>query len=72
VPERLTYTVPEIAELLGISRSSAYQCVRRGEIPALVLGRRVVVARAALDALLTNFVDASGVAPSEGPDDRAD
>jgi excisionase family DNA binding protein len=71
VPERLTYTVPEIAELLGISRSSAYQCVRRGEIPALVLGRRVVVARAALEALLTNFADPDEVPASGGSDDRA-
>ena len=47
---RLTYTVPEVAELLGISRSSAYECVRRGEIPALTLGRRVVIAKAAIDA----------------------
>ena len=49
---RLTYTVPEVAELLGISRSSAYECVRRGEIPALTLGRRVVIAKTAIDALL--------------------
>ncbi len=49
---RLTYTVPEVAELLGISRSSAYECVRRGEIPALTLGRRVVIAKAAIDVLL--------------------
>src|ERR1700741_656959 len=52
VPQRLTYTVPEVAELLGISRSTAYECIRRGEIPALVLGRRIVVSRAALKALL--------------------
>jgi excisionase family DNA binding protein len=52
VPSRLTYTVPEVAELLGISRSSAYECVRRGEIPALTLGRRVVIAKTAIDALL--------------------
>jgi putative molybdopterin biosynthesis protein len=55
---RLTYTVPEVAELLGISRSSAYECVRRGEIPALSLGRRVVIAKTAIDALL-------GSTPSE-------
>jgi len=52
VQARLTYTVPEVAELLGISRSSAYECVRRGEIPALTLGRRVVIAKATIDALL--------------------
>ena len=49
---RLTYTVPEVAELLGISRSTAYECVRRGDIPALTLGRRVLIARATIDALL--------------------
>lgn len=49
---RLTYTVPEAAELLGISRSSAYECVKRGELPAIVLGRRIVITRAALDELL--------------------
>jgi excisionase family DNA binding protein len=52
VPERLTDTIPEVADLLGISRSTAYECVRAGDIPALALGTRRVVPRAALDALL--------------------
>jgi excisionase family DNA binding protein len=51
--DRRTYTVTEVAELLGISRSSAYLCVRRGDIPSLVLGRRVVVPRSAVERLLT-------------------
>lgn len=50
--ERLTYSVTEAAELLGISRSTAYECIRRGEIPALSLGRRVVIAKATIDALV--------------------
>ena len=50
--DRLTWSVPEAAALLGISRSSAYEAVRRGELPAVVVGRRIVIARAALDALL--------------------
>jgi excisionase family DNA binding protein len=53
MPARLTLTVPEVAELLGISRSSAYECVRRGEIPSITLGRRVVIPRRALEALLS-------------------
>jgi excisionase family DNA binding protein len=48
----LTYTVTEAAELLGISRTTAYQCVRRGEIPALALGRRIVITRAQLESLV--------------------
>ena len=49
---KITYTVTEAAELLGISRSSAYECVRRGEIPSLTLGRRVVIPRRAFEAVL--------------------
>ncbi len=49
---RLTYTVNEVAELLGISRTSAYECVRRGDIPAIELGRRLVIARTTVERLL--------------------
>jgi len=52
MPTKITYTVTEAAELLGISRSSAYECVRRGEIPSLTLGRRVVIPCRAFEALL--------------------
>ena len=55
--DRLTYTVVEAAELLGISRTSAYECVRRGEIPSITLGRRVVVSRVALQRLLESTTD---------------
>ena len=41
--ERLTMTVEEAAEVLGISRNSAYEAVRRGEIPSLRLGRRILI-----------------------------
>jgi excisionase family DNA binding protein len=40
---RLTLTVQEAGTLLGISRTLAYDLVRRGEIPSLRIGRRVVV-----------------------------
>ena len=46
--DRWTVTVEEAAQMLGISRSSAYECVRRGELRALRLGRRLVVPRSAL------------------------
>lgn len=49
---RQTYTVEEVARLLGISRTTAYECVRDGSLPALRLRRRVVVSRAALEAML--------------------
>jgi excisionase family DNA binding protein len=51
-PSRLTYSVDEVAEILGISRSATYECIARGEIPAKRLGRRVVVVRSALEEFL--------------------
>jgi excisionase family DNA binding protein len=49
---KLTFTVTEAALLLGISRTTAYECVHRGQLPALFLGRRIVVTGAALEHLL--------------------
>jgi len=47
-----TLTVEAAAKELGISRSSAYEAARQGEIPAIVIGRRVLVLRRGLDDLL--------------------
>ncbi len=40
---RVTLTVEEVAGLLGLGRSAAYEAARRGEIPTRRLGRRVLV-----------------------------
>ena len=44
----LTVTVTEAAKLLGISRSSVYEAVQRGEIPVLTIGHRKLVPRVGL------------------------
>ncbi len=48
----LTLSVAEAARLLGIGRNSAYEAVRRGEIPSIRIGRRVLIPRTALMVLL--------------------
>jgi excisionase family DNA binding protein len=50
--ERLVLTVAEAGELLGISRAFAYELVARGELPIIRLGRRIVVPKAALLAMI--------------------
>ena len=50
--DRLILTVEEAAGLLGISRGLAYEAVRTGQIPSISIGRRRLVARAALERLL--------------------
>ena len=49
---RATLTVTEAAKILGISRTTAYESVGRGEIPARRFGRRIVVVRSELERLL--------------------
>jgi excisionase family DNA binding protein len=50
----ITVTVEQAAELLGISRTTAYQCVRDGVIPSVRLRRRILIPTQALDRLLSS------------------
>jgi excisionase family DNA binding protein len=52
--ERLVYTVAEAGELLGISRAFAYELAARGDLPVICLGRRRLVPKAALLALVAD------------------
>lgn len=52
---RSTYTVEEVAHILGISRTTAYESVRRGEIEARRFGRRVVIPTVVIDRLLSSI-----------------
>lgn len=54
---RLVFTVAEAGELLGISRAFAYELVARGELPVIRLGRRRLVPRRALFALIETGTD---------------
>ena len=45
---RLLYRIAEAAEILGVSRSKAYELVASGEIPSVRLGGTVRVPAAAL------------------------
>src|SRR5262245_8380556 len=47
-----TISVQEAGRLLGLSKNSAYQAAKRGELPTLAFGRRLVVPVAALEAML--------------------
>lgn len=47
-----TLSVEAAAEILGISRPTAYQAVKTGDIPAIKVGRRLLVPTALLLKML--------------------
>ncbi len=50
-------TVPEAAALLRISRRHVYELVRRGELPAIRLGRVVRIPADAVTGLMSSRKD---------------
>jgi excisionase family DNA binding protein len=65
---RPTLTVEETARLLGISRGLAFQAVRRGDIPSIRIGRRILIPVARLQALLEgDGLTGGDVPPPRGP-----
>jgi excisionase family DNA binding protein len=56
--ERRTYSLAEVAQLLGISRNSAYVAARNNDlgVPVIRVGSRMLVSRVALDRLLDGGV----------------
>lgn len=55
--DRLTLSVDEAGKMLGLSRGLMYQAIRKGEIPSIRIGRRILIPRAALYRMLKDAVD---------------
>ncbi|HMS24200.1 MAG TPA: helix-turn-helix domain-containing protein [Acidimicrobiia bacterium] len=49
---RTVLSIEEVALILGLGRSATYESARRGELPTLRLGRRVLVPVAAFSKWL--------------------
>ncbi len=52
ITERLFLEVPEAGRMVHLGRTASYDAARRGEIPTLRFGRRLIVPRAKWLALL--------------------
>lgn len=55
--EKITYSIQEVADLLGISKSYAYELVRNGTIPALELGRKKIIPKESFHAWVNEKVN---------------
>jgi len=52
MPQRQTLTAKETAEILGVATPTVYAAVKRGELPAIKIGDRVLIPRAAVQHML--------------------
>ena len=50
--EKLTLNINEVAAALGISRNAAYQACKKGEIPAIRIGKRLLVPKNQFERML--------------------
>ena len=56
--QALTLTIPQAAQLLGISISKTYEAARAGQLPIIRIGTRVLISRKRLEDLV-NGIDES-------------
>jgi len=56
IDKRLCITVPEAAEMLGISRNFAYELVKQRQLPVIRFGKRLLIPRVALEKMLEKGV----------------
>ncbi len=54
VPEKRTYLVQEIAEMLNVSRTTAYAIVREGVFESVRIGKVIRVSKKSFDEWLDN------------------
>lgn len=52
MPKKLVYTLKEVQELLGFGPRAVSTLIKGGTLPAVRLGRRFVVRKQDLDAIL--------------------
>jgi excisionase family DNA binding protein len=51
--ERATLDVSEAAQILGLETDYVYRLARRGDLPVIRLGGRILISKAIIERLLT-------------------
>ncbi len=57
--QRLTYSVEEVAEVLGIGMTTAKELIRVGDLPSIKIGRRRLIAHVDLEVFVNELREAA-------------
>jgi excisionase family DNA binding protein len=66
--DSVTVTVEEAAEILGISRGSAYAAVKNGKIPSITINGRILIPITSLAGMLVEAHADAGATETDGGD----
>jgi excisionase family DNA binding protein len=55
--QSLTLTIPQAAQMLGISISKTYEAARAGQLPIIRIGTRVLISRKRLEDFVNGIED---------------
>ncbi len=58
--EKLVYSMKEVAEILGVSKSLIYDLAKRKEIPVIHIGSRIVLPAKSLEEFLDTSIEKEG------------
>lgn len=56
LPDNTTFTVEEAAEYLGVSRSFIYENRKKGNLPAMKIGNKILISKRNLDRMMEKEV----------------
>ncbi len=59
-------SVPEAGAILGLGRSASYEAARRGDIPVVQIGRKLIVPIAKIEEILGETIREVGTELLEG------
>lgn len=54
--EKLSYNADEVKSVLGLSLSGVYEAARKGDLPSVRIGRRLIFPKQGIDRLLSEAV----------------
>lgn len=60
MPEEKFITIPQLAQLLGVSRITVYNRVKKGQIPATRVGRSYIINDKIIAEIMGKSVSAAG------------
>lgn len=66
IVERETLTVKEAAVLFGIGRNQVYEAVKKGKIPSIRFGRKILLPRIQIAQMLQSTITEKEVLDAEG------